>query len=202
MKDATEPVENAQVDGQSVTVDPNGNVLLGVPPEKEKEMGVRKPTKMELKRAQLFQERINRKVNKGMTKEQAFAAVQKEDHENQPLATRVQKIEHVLTGAFKEISQEMQSLRHNDGIISEAFDVNYRAIAKMFALLGIDKDKQKSIVEDCVREMNEARAMAQKAQQEAAEQSKVMEEVKGPAKIDVPAPAAPPEGATVFGSAG
>ena len=199
IREATEPVENAEVDGQSVRVDQQGNVLLGVPPEREEEMKVRKPTKAELKRAQVFQERVNRKVNKGMSQEQAFQEVQKEDHESQPLPQRMGKIESVLAGAFKEISQEMQSLRHNDGIISEAFDVNYRAIGKMFELLGIDKNKQKDIVEAAVKEMNEAREAAKKAQAEAKEKARFVEEIKS-AKILTPDEVVQaPAGATVFG---
>jgi hypothetical protein len=200
ISDTQEVVENAQLEGESVSVDRNGNVILGASPEQVTRMGGRNPTKLELKRAQIFKERVSRLMNKnpGMSQEEAFKTIQKEDHENLPIPKRLSKIENVIAQSMNNLAQEIQGLHHNDSTIAEAFDVNYRALGMMFEWLGINKEKQKEFVEKAIQEVKEAKEAAQKAQQAAQEATEEKAIVEGAKAVSTEA-APIPEGATVFG---
>jgi AraC-like DNA-binding protein len=99
-----------------------------------------KLSKADLKRQQAFIERIKRTMNRHKCDEKkALELMQQEDYEALPAKEHVKRLEALCAQSFKSIgndmgavSENLKALRHNDGAIADAFDINYRAIADLF----------------------------------------------------------------------
>lgn len=158
------------------------------------------PTKAQLKKMEIYAQRRQRLINKGVPEAQVDAVIAREDYERLPVAEKLKRLEHFVASALGQLGQEMGNLRHNDGVLADAMDVNFRSIAKALTKAGVSMDDQKKIVEEVQKEMEaeaQARAeAAEKAQKEVEEKARASDTKQ----VDVPgeAPAAPAE-ATTFG---
>lgn len=161
----------------------------------------KRPSKNDLKRQQIFQDRMKRHMGKGMNAQQAYLAIQKEDYERLPITEKMKRLEATMMGGLQSLAQELANLQHNDQVLADAMDANFRAITKIFVKLNVPQEEQAKLLIECDAEIKaerkakaEARAAAAKKAQEVAEKKEVVAEV---GKAGEPAP--PPEGATEFG---
>jgi hypothetical protein len=106
---------------------------------------------------------------------------------------------------MQHLAQEMVNLRHNDQVLADAMDLNFRAVAKALELAGIPLDKQQEIIKLAQEEIQKDREGMAEAQKKAVEhmEKKAKDESEKEAvetETDVPgeAPPAPTE-ATQFG---
>ena len=209
-----------------VHVDKEGNVVFGtdmeavqaesqpLPPAPEEPVEVRrdepkKMSKIDEKRQRILMERLQRKMGGGMSREQAIMAIQKEDFDSLPLDKKFARLESVVANSLRGLSQEVMNLSQGHMAIADAFDINYRAIQKLFAKLGIPAEEQKVFIDEAQKEVIEerkkileARHAQLQSERDAAEKARIEAEAK-PAEKQVAEPA--PEGseipkeATVFG---
>lgn len=218
-----------------VHMDKDGNVLLGddadaaappaetpaveAAPEAPVELKKDEPkklSKIEEKRQQIFMDRLKRKMstkNKDgseKTQQQALQEMAKEDYDALPLQKKFERLEAIVAQSFRGMSQEVVNLGQNHAAIADAFNINYRAIQKMFVKLGLSPEDQRLYIEEAqtevLAERREQMAKAQtdrlnqqRAAQDALEQQQVEAGMKkAPATEETGAPPPPPE-ATVFG---
>lgn len=168
-----------------------------------------KLNKLQVKKFQIYLERRKRAINKGVPEEKVDQYLREEDFRNMSPAEKIQRLEGLMARTFQGFSQDLIRLRQNDGAIGDAFDINNRAMLKMFIKLGLTPEDQKAIMEEAAKEFSEEKAARiaarQKAQEEAqkkadeeAEKAKLVQETK-----DAPAPTPqgvePPTEATQFG---
>jgi hypothetical protein len=153
------------------------------------------------KRQRIFQDRMKRLMTRGMTAQQAYVAIQKEDYDRLPVSEKLKRLEMMVSGALQQFAGDIQNLQHNDRTIADSLDANFRAITKVFTKLNVSPEDQTALLKEAVEEIKAerkereaAQAAAQKRAQEAAEKKAVTEEI---GKAGEPAP--PPEGATTFG---
>jgi hypothetical protein len=161
----------------------------------------KKPNKFELKKRQIFMDRMQRLMSKGMNSQQAQMAIAREDYERLSPADKIKRLEGQLAGLAQSFGMEINNLRHNDGVLADALDLNFKGIAKMLVKLGISLEDQAKFLAEAQKEM-EAERVAQREAHEAA-QAKAQEAMKKEELKDTidkagePPPS--PEEATVFG---
>jgi hypothetical protein len=183
------------------------NEVQDVPASEEAQIEAvpqKKPSKIERKRQQIFQERMQRHLNQGKTSEQAFAALQKEDYERLPVDAKVKRLEGILLGTLQRLANDISALRTNQTYLADAMNVNFKGFEKMLRHLGVDDATQKKFMAEAEAELKAeweareaARAAAAKQAQEEATKQEIAETVDEPAPAGQVAPV--PEGATVFG---
>jgi DNA-directed RNA polymerase subunit L len=171
-------------------------------------------SKIDQKRQQIFADRVRRKMAGGMSEEAAFRAVQQEDYDNMPVDKKLLRFQNAVQAAINNLSRDIMELRHNDQVIADAFDINYKVIERVFAKIGISDEERKTYLEEARKELSEERqrraeaiAKQQKEAAEAEEKARVEAEAKAAdAKTVTPAQAEgsdpdarAAEGATVFG---
>ena len=132
-----------------------------------------KPTKLELKRRQIIQERIQRHMGKGLTEQQAVQAIQQEDFDAMPLDKKFSKLEDYVLRGLQDLANNITNIQQNQEIIASACDTNFQAIHKLFEKLGIPHVEQQAFLVEARKEVTEARQRMRKAQLEAIEQKKV-----------------------------
>jgi hypothetical protein len=175
----------------------------------------RKFSKIELKRMRAYQERRQRLINKGVAPDKVDMVLAAEDYANMPVPEKLKRLEGILQNSFQQVAIEMANLRHNDGVLADAMDLNFKSFAKMLVKLGIPLEDQGKIIAETEKEMAEERrkqsetaSKAAQAAQENIEQAKAEEALKkaeqpiltGPEGVDANgSPIPPPDGATVFG---
>lgn len=147
-------------------------------------------TKIDAKRAQIYQERRRRLLNRGVPEAQVDATLAAEDYRNLPLAERFARFEKMALGALEGLQRDIMSLRHNDSVIAESMDINLRAMSMCLEKAGVSKEAQSDIIKQVDGQLREERA-----QQAAALEQKTIE-----TEVDTEGQAEVPEGATVFGS--
>ncbi len=176
-----------------------------VEPEVHQIAAARRPTKLEIKRAEIYKERRARAINNGVPEDKVEAHLAAEDYKNLPLDEKFEKFQSLTAQALIGLQQDIMNLQHNDTVIADAMDINLKAMARALEHAGIDKERQQSIMKEVEQEiqrdqqqMKVAREAARKVAREAQEKKTVESEVdKGPAD-ETPIPL--PDGATVFGS--
>jgi hypothetical protein len=142
----------------------------------------KKPSKFEMKRQQIFMDRMKRKMNevgkdgKKKTQQVAMAEIAQEDYAKMPLDKKIQRLESMVAGMGRQVSMDITNLRRNDGAVADAFDMNYRGIAKMFEHLGIDRETQRKFMSEAEEEFEAERN--KKIEAHAAEAAKKMAEAK------------------------
>lgn len=169
---------------------------------------------IEQKRMRQQQERFLRTKNKhpSLTDAQIIEKMKQEDFDGLPVERRFKLFESYISQAIQQLAAEMNNLRHNDAVLAEAMDVNFKSFAKILAKLGVSDEDQKKFIEEAAAEVNAARAKkiaeleaSMKAQADEAEKAKVAAGVSTGKLIDtgeVDANGSPiphPDGATVFG---
>ena len=189
--------------------------------KKEEPEEPRKMTKLELKRQEIFRDRMRRKMGektkdgKLKDQQQALQEIQREDYEALPLDKKFARLESILASSIQNLSVDMMNLNQGHLAIADAFDINYRAIQKLFVKLGVSNDEQKLLIDESQKEVIEekkaaqaaaqaARVAEQKARQDNAEKMKLEKELNATGKLDSqkkdePVGAEIPKEATVFG---
>jgi len=230
---AAAPAEAAPNPASQGTVGPtdavDGNVAtVGVAQDSVASISqAKKPSKMEMKRQQIFFDRMKRKMGemvddgkggkRAKSQQEALMEMQREDYEALPLPKKLERLEGMVTGFMQRVGQDMMNLRRNDGAIADAFDMNYRAIGAMFTHLGINPEQQKEFMSAAREQFENDRkakmeADAKAAQDRAQAQQAAMEKARmdaaaaqTPAEEKAEQAAAPSpveakvdEGATVF----
>jgi hypothetical protein len=174
----------------------------------------RKPTKIEMKRQQQYMERRKRLMNKGVPESEVDRALAEEEYRNLPVEKKFERFANAMNGAVQSLAKDIMGLRHNDGVLADAMDLNFKAVARALEKAGVPLQLQGEIIKQAEIELRAerqrqfeeqqaaARAQAQ-AHAQAAEQNVAAELAKAEGKEltpEAPPPAEPPpEGATTFG---
>lgn len=191
-------------DGKKQAVDENGNTYI---------LAEKKLSAIELKRQKIWKERYQRLANKGIDPKKIPIMLAEEDYKNKPLADKFEESKKLNTAITRRLAQDINGLQHNDVVLADSMDVNFRAFAKMLLKLGLSLEDQKTIIQETEKEIAEERQkrieearLAAAARAQKAQEKKAVEELNKPegvAPLDpaaTPAESAPsPEGATVFG---
>lgn len=167
---------------------------------------VRKMSKIDMKRLQAYEERKRRLINKGVAPDKVDGVIAAEDYANLPVEKKFERLESMVSQVLQGLQRDIMSLRHNDGVIADAMDINLRAVARSLEKAGVTKEQQGEIVklvEAEIREEQKAQqAIRQKAQEAQTEKSRMEAEANAKPSIMDPEPALPTEApaeATVFG---
>jgi hypothetical protein len=158
---------------------------------------VKEPTKLDQKRAQIYQDRRRRLLNSGVPEDKVDATIRREDYERLPVERKITYLESVIIGLQRGLSDDLIALERNDGAVMEALDINFTAFEAMLVKLGISADEQKSYLDAAkvtVAQKREAQAQAREAAMAKQQAAAVEHEIDQAGE-----PPAPPEEATVFG---
>jgi hypothetical protein len=169
--------------------------------------------KITQKRQQIYMDRRNRLLASGVPADKVDMSLAAEDYHNLSDSQKIKRLEGILSSTFQNFAKELNNLRHNDTVLADAMDVNFKAFSKMLVKVGVPLEEQQTFIQDAQKEMNEERAMeiaakhaATKAKADASEKSRAEEalkEAESRIAADVAAEelsAVPtPEGATEFG---
>lgn len=169
----------------------------------------KKPSTVDLKREAHHQERKRRFINRGMTPAQADMAMAEEDYRNLPIERKFERFQAGVSQAFQKMAHDILGLRHNDGVIADAIDVNVKAMAKCLEKVGVNLEQQSEIIKAVSQEIAEERKQrieeAKRRIQVEAESKAASEALAGAEKSsnvtdsdDAPQPVVP-DGATTFG---
>lgn len=155
----------------------------------------KKQNKVEFKKQQIFEERVQRLVAGGMDPEMAAIKIRREDYESLPMAQKLVRLEKMILAFTRDIGGDLANIKHNEDLLSYATDVNTRVVSRCLELAGISKDRQQMIFEEVQKEFE---AQAAKEKEEAAKQE--LEQAEKPVQgEDVAAVSEVPQEATVFG---
>lgn len=157
----------------------------------------RKPSKADLKRQQIFLDRMKRKVNEGLTVQQAAQAIAQEDYDRLPIEQKMRNLESTVAGVANGFRQDCLRLEQNDRILADSMDVNFRAFQLILRKLGVSDEDQKAAVKTAVEEIKAERAAREAAAAAAAEAQEKKTATEGADVAGEPPP--PPEEATSFG---
>jgi transposase len=127
-------------------------------------------SKIDEKRQEIFRERVSRKMGEGKTEDQAVNAILREDYNALPLDQKFARLESMVSGTIQSLMSNINTLRQNERVVADAFDINYRAVEKMFKRLGIPEEEQNAIIDECRKNVIAERAQFM-AEQEAAQQA-------------------------------
>lgn len=152
-------------------------------------------TKMDIKRAQAYQERRRRLINNGTPPDKVDATIEAEDYQALPVEKKLLRFQTLVGSALRGLQQDVLNLQHNDRVIADAMDVNLRAMGRALTRLGFTEEMQKDIVTEVENEIRRDQEAKQKAASATEEKAGVE------AQIDTPPPAESdlPEEAVVFG---
>jgi hypothetical protein len=161
----------------------------------------KKPSKADQKRHQIFIDRMKRKVNEGLTVQQAAQAIATEDYDRLPLDQKLKRLENVVHGAVEGFRSDALRLEHNERILADSMDVNFRAFQRMLRELGVSDEDQKAAVAEAAKEIEAERAARAAAISQARTAAAAAQERKEAAEAVDSAgePPPPPEEATDFG---
>lgn len=155
-----------------------------------------KKSKVDLKREEIFRDRMKRHINAGKTPEQAYAAIQKEDYDRMPAGEKLELMRRSFAASLENVSRDLAMLHENQKDLADVMDVNFRAFAKMLVKLGVTETEQVVLtkeVEEEIRAEREAFQAKRKAEAEAAQKAELSKQVDQAGEVKVP------EGAQVFG---
>lgn len=154
-----------------------------------------KLSKIDVKRMQIYQQRRERHIAAGVPPDKVDETIAREDYERLPPDGKIRRIETAFANYSRAVAKEMKDLEHNDTILADSMDVNFRAIAKMLVALGMPLEKQREFLELAKEEMK-----AELAAREAARNTRIAQpgDMSGTLTQSGEAPP-PPEEATVFG---
>jgi hypothetical protein len=198
-----------------IDADPTSPAVEPVPlePAPENAIPVQKfpkgAAKLEAKRQQILQDRMRRHMGRGLSQEQAWQAIQKEDFDALPMDKKFARLENMVSNTFRQLAQEIVNLGQGHAAVADAFDINYRAVHKIFVKLGVSPEEQQLLIAEAQgevaeirRRQQEGRAVAEKAFNDAQEKQRVEAELasaESPNQAPSSVGAEPPPEATVFG---
>ena len=151
-----------------------------------------------------LQEKVRRLINQGVPPNQIPAHLAKERYDNMPLPKKLQYLESLVSNIARGFGSDIRKLQDNDKVLANVLDVNFSAFSKLLAMAGITPEKQKEVLEETEKELQEkARVRAEELQKQQAEARKAAIEKSIIKKVEAQpasdAPAQVPEGAKVFG---
>lgn len=144
----------------------------------ELQQETRKPTKHELKKAQWYQERRQRLLNKGVPEDQVDLVIAREDYEALPVEKKIRRLESMIQGLAQGASQDINGLVENDKLMADAYDINIRACRKLFQKLGITSEEFQAISEQVEAEFIAEKEAKTKARKDAQEKAAMEEALK------------------------
>ncbi len=176
-------------------------------------MGVRRASlgdQLAQRRAKKAEEK-NKELQKtlGLSDEQMAARLAREQYLKLPIDQKIRKLEQFISASVAKLGEEMVNLRHNDQVIADAMDVNFRAMSKLMTKLGVSPEEQGKVLEEAQQEVADNLAARANLRREAmlkavppvAQEEITAEEAK--ALLDKPRDPGEepilPEGAAVFG---
>lgn len=163
-------------------------------------------TKVDIKRMQAREERRRRLLNNGVPEDKVDAVMAAEDYQNLPVDKKLDRFERIVSQALQGLQRDIMALRHNDGVIADAMDINLKAMARALEKAGITKEAQNDIIREVEKELREeqkrqaeAEVEARRMASEKAEKERMEAEANAkPAIASEGEPEPVPEGATVF----
>lgn len=169
--------------------------------EPEEDTQVRRLSKIDEKRIRQYQERRRRLINKGVPAEKVDQAIAEEDYRSMPVEKKFERLEALVANSVKRMSSDMLALRHNDGVLADSMDSNFKAMARCLEKAGVSLADQSAIISAvnaeiaAEREQKMAAKMQAEAEKAAADALKDAETQKASEEEEV----AIPEEATTFG---
>jgi hypothetical protein len=168
--------------------------------EMQKVADIHQPSRADLKRARIWQERRQRKMNEGVPEDMVDQVLAREDYDRLPVEEKLRRHESFVAGGIERLAQEMTNLHHNDSVLAEAMDMNFKAMSKMLEKLGIPREEQQVFMQQAIEEVTKEREERQAAH--AAEATRVAEaraRQAAAAGVNAGGDASPPPEATSFG---
>lgn len=166
---------------------------------------VRKLSKIDIKRIQAREERRRRLINNGVPADKVDAVMTAEDYKNLPVEQKLERFEKLMSQAMQGLQRDILALRHNDGVIADAMDINLKAMARGLTKAGVSLEQQNDIIREVEQELREehakqtaAQAEAHKLATEKAEMDRMKSVEKERTTTDDSESAPVPDGATVF----
>ena len=159
------------------------------------------PTKLEKKTNKKREEKKRQLLKQGVPENQIEGVLSRWEYENLPIDQKMTRIEGLVASGFNQIGKDMMALEHNDRQFSDAFDINHRAMSKMFEKLGLSKEDQAEFLQQSHAEVAEEhkqileRGIEEAKQKADSAEKKTIEDganTKASEGSDIP------EGATVF----
>lgn len=142
-------------DGKRVAKDGDGNKYV---------LAEKKPNALEMKRMMALLERRKRLINKGVDPKKVDLVIAQEDYNALPVEKKFEKHKDLMNGAVKRLAQDMTGLQHNDGVLADAMDVNFRSFAEMLVDLGMPLEKQGEIIKRVQAKIEDERKARMDAQ--------------------------------------
>ncbi len=166
----------------------------------------RRITKADMKRMQAYEERKRRLINKGVAPDKVDGVIAAEDYNALPVEKKFERLEKLTSQLFQGLQKDIMALRHNDGVIADAMDINLRAVARSLEKAGVTKEMQGQIIREVETELRaeqQKRMEEQQAARKAKSEKELMELEAGKKttllETEPAIPAEEPAEATVFG---
>jgi uncharacterized protein YoaH (UPF0181 family) len=140
----------------------------------------KKPSKLELKRQQIYVDRMKRFIAKGMSAQEAQAAIAKEDFERLPVDKKLERLENILVMNLRAMYSDLQTIKQNQDVLADSMDINFKGFEKILAKLNVSDEDRKALMEEAEAEWKAERAAAaaqQAVQAEEDEKQEVAESV-------------------------
>lgn len=161
-----------------------------------------------MKERKKLREREDRKqelLRQGLSNEQIVRVEAEEAYNALPIDKKLRRLEFVIEQAVRQVGNDIQNLRHNDSVLADAMDINFRAVARGLMAAGVTLEKQKEIIEFIEAEIaaeHTTRAQQATASKEAAQAASAEAELKASEaspSVEEAVGVEVPEGATTFG---
>lgn len=151
----------------------------------------RQPNAQERRRHEKHLERLKRTMNLyKISEEQALKKMQEEDWNDLPVDKKIRRLENLLSNLMREVGNDINNLRSNDGEIATAMDINLRAFSLMLTgECGIKTETQDKYFEEARLEIaaeQRAKQAAQQPQVQTAPDAPSVKEVNTPGSVSVP----------------
>jgi len=163
---------------------------------------------IDAKRQAIREEKKRRLMNKGISEERAEEMVSMQEHDNVSDEKKITRLENLFIQTFQGLQRDILALRHNDGVIADAMDINLKAMSKSLEKAGVSKEQQGEIIKEVEMELREEQRKKLEAQEMARKMSEDQlekERMDALAKEDKGLQTSEPEGseipteASVFG---
>lgn len=145
---------------------------------------------IDAKRQAIREERKRRLMNKGVSEQRAEEMILNQDHDNLSDDKKIQRLETLFVQTFQGLQRDIIALRHNDGVIADAMEINLKAMSKCLEKAGISKEQQGEIIKEVESELREeqkrkmeAQAMAEKMASDQAEKARMEQLSKEESKM-------------------
>lgn len=174
--------------------------------------GGRKINRIDMKRAQAYQERRKRLINKGVAPDKVDQVIAEEDYNALPTEQKLKRVVAYFTQHIQGLARDINNLTFNNNSLVGAMEVNNRAFEKGLAKLGLTEEDKKKFLDEAETEIRaEFKARADKMKKDEEEKTKKAEQAQEdamvaslkraetPSDAETAVPQEIPDGATTFG---